>query len=130
MDRPKLRQVDRYELRRGDEDLLVVRDPLGLAEPFAIDADFGVVLDLLDGTRTLPQIRQSLLMAHSIDLPAEDLADFIADLGDHGLLDDDQFRDLWADAHADFVEADERPPTLAGVVYPDHPGELAAVLAR
>jgi len=130
MDRPKLRKVDRHAHQRGPEALLVVRDPLGLADPFAIDAEFGVVLDLLDGTHTLSQVRQSLLMRHGMDLPLEDLRGFVGDLRDAGLLDDETFRDRWAQAHTDFLEATERAPVLAGVVYPEHPGELTASLER
>ncbi len=130
MDRPKLRKVDRYEHQRGAEALLVVRDPLGLSEPFAIDADFGSVLDLLDGAHTLAQVRQSLLMRHGLDLALPDLRAFVADLQDAALLDDEVFRDRWADAHADFLEAPVRAPVLSGIVYPDHPGELTASLER
>jgi hypothetical protein len=36
IDRPKLRKVDRAVLRRGDELLVVLRDPLGIAEPAAL----------------------------------------------------------------------------------------------
>jgi AmmeMemoRadiSam system protein B len=130
MDRPKLRKVDRYAHRREGEDLLVVRDPLGLAEPFGLDAELAPVLDLLDGTRTLPQIRQSLLMGHRLDLPLADLSAFVAQLRDQGLLDDDAFRERWADLHADFLGSPVRPPTLAGLVYPDDPTVLAAALER
>lgn len=130
MDRPKLRKVDRHAHQRGPEALLIVRDPLGLAEPFAIDAEFGVVLDLLDGTHTLAQVRQSLLMRHGMDLPLDDLRGFVGDLREAGLLDDEMFRDRWAQAHTDFLEAPQREAVLAGVVYPEHPGELAASLER
>jgi AmmeMemoRadiSam system protein B len=130
MDRPKLRKVDRFEHRRGAEDLVVVRDPLGLAEPFGLDAELAPVLDLLDGTRTLAQIRQSLLMGQGLDLPLPDLQGFVAQLRDQGLLDDDAFRERWADLHADFLDAPVRPPTLAGLVYPAEPGALAAELER
>ena len=130
MDRPKLRKVDRFEHRREGEDLLVVRDPLGLAEPFGLDPELAPVLDLLDGTRTLPQIRQSLLMGHGLDLPLPELAGFVAQLRDQGLLDDDAFRERWADLHADVLEAPIRPPTLAGLVYPAEPRALAAELER
>ncbi len=130
MDRPKLRKVDRFEHRRGTEDLLVVRDPLGVAEPFGLDAELAPVLDLLDGTRTLAQIRQSLLMGHGLDLPLTDLAGFVAQLADQGLLDDDTFRERWADLHADFLDAPVRAATLAGLVYPAEPGPLAAELER
>lgn len=130
MDRPKLRKVDRFEHRRGSEDLVVVRDPLGLAEPFGLDADMAPVLDLLDGTRTLAQIRQSLLMGHGLDLPLAELGDFVAQLRAQGLLDDDAFRERWAELHADFLDAPVRPPTLAGLVYPEQPSALAAELER
>jgi AmmeMemoRadiSam system protein B len=130
MERPKLRKVDRFAHHRGPEDLVVVRDPLGLAEPFGLAAELAPVLDLLDGTRTLAQIRQSLLMAHGLDLPLADLAGFVAQLRDQGLLDDDTFRERWADLHADFLEAPVRAPTLAGLVYPKDPRALAAELER
>jgi AmmeMemoRadiSam system protein B len=130
MDRPKLRKVDRFEHRRGTEDLVVVRDPLGLTEPFGLDAELAPVLDLLDGTRTLAQLRQSLLMGHGLDLPLTELSGFVAQLRDQGLLDDDAFRERWAELHADFLEAPVRAPTLAGLVYPAQPGALAAELER
>lgn len=130
MDRPKLRKVDRFEHRRGSEDLVVVRDPLGLAEPFGLDAELAPVLDLLDGTRTLAQLRQSLLMGHGLDLPLPDLAGFVAQLQGQGLLDDDTFRERWADLHSDFLEAPVRAPTLAGLVYPANAEALAAELDR
>jgi AmmeMemoRadiSam system protein B len=130
MDRPKLRKVDRIEHRREAEDLVVVRDPLGLAEPFGLDAELAPVLDLLDGTRTLAQIRQSLLMSHGLDLPLPDLAGFVAQLQGQGLLDDDTFRERWADLHADFLEAPVRAPALAGLVYPADAEALATELER
>lgn len=130
MDRPKLRKVDRIEHRRGGEELVVVRDPLRLADPFAIDAELAPVLDMLDGTRTVGQIRQSLLMTRSMDLPAEDLEAFVGQLRDQGLLDDDAFRERWAQQHTDFVDAPTRAPGLAGLVYPADPVSLAAMLEQ
>lgn len=107
-----------------------MRDPLGLAEPFAVDADFGPILDQLDGTRTLAQIRQSLMFVHGLDVPLDDLSEFVTELSEQGLLDDDRFRELWAEAHSDFLEDPVRAPVLAGVVYPESPGELGALLSR
>ncbi len=128
MDRPKLRKVDRYAHHRGEEQLVVVRDPLGLAEPFALDADLAPVLDMLDGTRTLAQIRQSLLMTQDLRIPAADLQEFVASLREQGLLDDETFRERWVQTHSDFLEAELRGPTLAGLVYPAQAEALAAQL--
>jgi AmmeMemoRadiSam system protein B len=130
MDRPKLRKVERIALSRGDAPLLVLRDPLALAEPLAIDADYGPLLDLLDGTRTPSQIRQSLLFGPGLDVDVAAIATFAADLSDGGWLDDDVFRARWAELHDDFVEQDVRAPTLAGVLYPEDPDALRTELAR
>jgi len=111
------------------EDLVVLRDPLELCEPFAIDAAFEPVLDALDGQRSVAQVRQSLLMRGVVTIDLDDLEDFVADLGEAGLLDDDQFRELWADAHAAFVEQDIREPRRAGLLYPEDPDELRAWLS-
>jgi hypothetical protein len=128
--RPKLRKVERIALRRGDASLLVLRDPLALAEPLAIDADYAPLLDLFDGTRTPGQIRQSLLFGPGLDVEVGAIESFAADLGEQGWLDDDRFRERWAELHADFLEADVRAPILAGMLYPDDPAELSAMLAR
>lgn len=129
MDRPKLRNVERIPLSRAGEALLVLRDPMGLAEPFAIDAEFAPVLDALDGRRTLAQVRQSLAMTGGLVLEAADFEAFVAQLGEAGLLDDDRFRERWAEAHEAFLAAPSRPPILADVLYPADPAALAQELA-
>ncbi|PRP90563.1 Memo-like protein [Enhygromyxa salina] len=126
---PKLRRLERLRMRRGDDELVVLRDPLELAEPIAIDASYDAVLDALDGQRTLAQIRQSLLMRGLVTVELADLVDFVEDLSEAGLLDDERFRELWTAAHEAFVEQDIRPPRRAGLLYPDQPEALRAWLA-
>lgn len=129
MDRPKLRNVERIGLVRDDADHLVLRDPMCVAETIAIDADFAPVLDAFDGTRTLAQIRQSLLMNRGLDVPLADLQAFASDLEAAGLLDGDAFRKRWIACHDAFFAAPTRPPMLAGTLYPDDPIELRVALA-
>jgi AmmeMemoRadiSam system protein B len=126
---PKLRRLERLRLRRGDEELLVLRDPLELAEPFAVDLIYEPVLDALDGQRTLAQIRQSLLMRGIVTVELDDLEAFVAELGEVGLLDDDRFRALWSELHDAFVEQEIRAPMRAGLLYPDAPETLREWLA-
>jgi AmmeMemoRadiSam system protein B len=130
MDRPRLRNVERIPLRRGDDELIVLRDPMGIAEPLAIDAEFAVVLDALDGRRSVAQIRQSLLMGRGLDIAPADLEALLGELDEAGLLDGDAFRARWAVLHDAFFAAPERAATLAGVLYPEDPSELAAQLLR
>lgn len=130
MDRPKLRNVERIPLTRDGQAHVVLRDPMGIAETIAIDADFVPVLDALDGRRTLPQVRQSLLMGRGLDVALPDLAEFVADLEAAGLLEGDAFRSRWAACHDAFLDAPTRAPTLAGTLYPEEPGALRAELRR
>lgn len=122
--KPKLRRIERVERILDGERVLILRDPMGVAESFALDAEFAPVLDLLDGSRSVLQVRQSLSMRGVLDLPADELAAFVDSLHDEGWLDDDRFRERWADLHAGFLDEDPRQPRFAGVLYPSDPGEL------
>lgn len=128
MERPKLRKVDRIAHERDGQSLLVLRDPLGVAEPFAIDAEFTRVLDAMDGTKTVRQIRHSLLLAGALDLPQEDLQAFAEALQEGGWLDDDTFAMRWGALHRDFFEAPSRAARYADVLYPADRQQLAAQL--
>jgi hypothetical protein len=121
--------VDRIRQRRDDEDVLVLRDPLGVAEPVAVAAKYAPVLDLLDGTRTPAQVRQSLIMGGGVDVHADDLQAFVHDLAAGGWLDDAGFRERWEGLHAAFIAANPRPARFAGVLYPDDPATLRTRLA-
>ncbi len=106
--------------------MLILRDPMGVAESFALDAEFAPVLDLLDGTRTPAQLGQSLRMRGVLDLPKDDLEAFVQSLSDEGWLEDEAFRDRWAALHADFLERDPRRARFAGLLYPQDPEQLQA----
>jgi AmmeMemoRadiSam system protein B len=128
MDRPRLRKVDRTVLRRGDELLIVLRDPLGIAEPAAFPQEAGQVLDMLDGQHTPAQIRQSLLLRERVDLSLADIRALLAELGESGFLDDDHFRGLWDAARRSFMASEIRPPRCAGLLYAEDPDELRAAM--
>lgn len=118
-DRPKLRKVDRFDQGSGEDARVVLRDPLGVAEPASVPRLFARVLDLLDGTRTLPQIRQSLMLRGGLDVSVDELAGLVTELADGGWLDGEDFRRRFAALLQAFLLADVRAPRSAGVIYPD-----------
>jgi AmmeMemoRadiSam system protein B len=128
MDRPKLRKVERVALCRGDDRLLVLRDPLRIAESVAIDEEFAPVLDLLDGTRTVAQVRQSLLLRGTLDVPEGDLAQFVGDLDGQGLLEGERFAARWQAELARFIAAPTRAATLGDVAYPADPAQARRLM--
>ncbi len=127
MDRPKLRKLERHRLERDGEALIVLRDPQGVSDPVALPEAAAPLLDLLDGERSVAQIRQTLLFRGN-PLDREEVDGLVLDLGDAGLLDDDTFRARWSTMHEGFIAASRRPPRFAGVLYPEAPGELADLL--
>lgn len=128
-DKPRLRKVERMALQRGDEALLVLRDPTGLSEQVAFPQEASVILDALDGTRTVPQLRQSLAMRGIIDIELADLEAIVRDLASAGYLDDPAFRARWEAIHREFLVSPVRRPRWAGLLYPDDPAALGAALA-
>lgn len=128
-DKPRLRKVERLHLQRGDEALLVLRDPTGLSEQVAFPQEASVVLDALDGQRTVPQIRQSLAMRGILDIELADLEALVRDLEAAGYLDDAAFRARWEAIHREFLASPVRRPRWAGLLYPDDPAALAELLA-
>ncbi len=128
-DRPKIRKLDRSVLRRGDEVLVVLRDPFGLAQPAAFPQEATQVLDMLDGQRTVAQVRQSLFLRGEMTLTLDEVMGLVAELSDAGFLEDDRFRAMWEAARQEFMGNDVRAPRLAGVLYPEDPEALRATLA-
>jgi hypothetical protein len=122
--RPKLRRLDRHRLDRDGEALIVLRDPIGLADPVALPAEVGVILDLLDGERTAAQIRHTLIFRGGPRFDADEIEGLIEALAEAWLLDDDAFRERWAALHRDFIDAPLREPIYAGVLYPRDPAQL------
>ena len=130
IDRPKLRKVDRAVLRRGDELLVVLRDPLGIAEPAALPEEANLVLDMFDGQRTAAQIRQSLMLRGVLSVTLEEVIELVDELSSAGFLDDDKFRSMWEAAHRDFMGQAVRSPRFADVIYPGNPAALRAELSQ
>ena len=128
--RPKLRALERFTLPTPDGGFLVLRDPLGVAPMQKIEKDLEPVLDALDGTKTVSQIRQSLSMVHGLVLDPADFDAFVTQLERDGLLEGPGFLALRAAAVEQFEREDVRAPRAAGVLFPDDPEELAALMGR
>lgn len=124
MIRPKLRKLDRYTLHRDEEELLVLQDPHRLDDPLAVDPAIADYLDMMDGKRTVAQLRQSMIMRGRPALPLDELQAVVDTLQACGFLEDDLFRARWASALREFQEASHLTASLAGMAYPDDPAWL------
>lgn len=113
-------------LERPEGTLVVLRDPLEIAEEVALDADFIPVLDLMDGTKTAAQIRQTLVFRGDLEVDLDDLLAFVTDLSEAGLLDDEAFLARAERVHHGFLRSPTRAMTGAGVLYDEGAGPSIA----
>lgn len=116
--RPKLRKLDRFPLERDGESLLVLFDPHRLDEPLAVDPSLSQYLDMMDGQKSVAQMRQTLLMKGKPVLPQDELEAVVDTLAECGFLDDDRFKARWRQALLEFQQSAELTPCLSGVAYP------------
>jgi hypothetical protein len=130
MDRPKLRKVDRTVLRRGDELLVVLRDPLGIAEPAAFPR--GGRAGARHARR--PAHRRAgpavAAAARRMDLSLEEVSALVDELGEAGFLDDDRFRGMWEAARRRFMASEIRRRASPTCSTPSDPAALRADAAR
>jgi AmmeMemoRadiSam system protein B len=115
-------------MARGQR-ILLLQDPLRLSETSVfMPQAIAPLLAFCDGTRTLEELRASLIVRAGVRLSSADVARVIAKLDDALLLDNARSRAAKEEALATYRSAPSRPPVLAGSGYPDEPGELQAML--
>lgn len=124
---PRLRAVDPQWIEYQGQQLLYLRDPMGLAEESVlIPQPLVPILGLCDGTRDAAAIQTAFMLRSGIQLTQEAVADIIAQLDMALLLENGTYQRAAARALQDYREATHRPPSHAGLVYPDDPDALSA----
>ncbi len=130
-ERPRLRaDLELLGAEAEDGPLLLVRDPQALAVEVA---QFGLgalpILERLDGSRTLEDIRLELLTAGAGIVPLEELRSFVDTLDRCCFLEGGRC-DAELRARTEFENAPVRPAAHAGAAYPDEPAEARDFLDR
>lgn len=126
---PKLRPLDIQHFVQDGQELLLLRDPLALAErSVVIPATAAPILTLCDGTRDVNALRTTLALRFGIRVAPEGLTGLLSALDETYLLDNERAAGAKARALADFRAAPFRAPALAGGAYPADAGALKARL--
>lgn len=117
--RPKVRRdLAVQPIMEGGRRLLLIEDPFGIIpEPIALSELGGLILSLLDGERTLPEIESEFRRAVGEEIPAGFLADQIRQVSEIGLLEDEKYhreRSLILDR---YTAHPTRPASHAGTAY-------------
>ena len=128
--RPRLRRVEPRRIQYQGQPFIHLHDPLGIAERnILLPEGMAPLLALADGTRDAAGLQASLLLRTGVHIPQEQIQELIQGLDEACLLDNDTYEAAVAAALASYREAESRPPSHAGAVYPDNRSRLAAALS-
>jgi len=130
---PALRNdIEFLTMRLGEQDVIVVRDPLGIATPnTALTATVAPYLPLFNGTSTIDDLRIVMMRHHGGSLVYRaDAERIVGALSRLGILQTEAYRTAKKRIIREFTENPERPAVLAGTSYPGDDAELAALLDR
>ena len=129
-DRPRLRRVEPRRVQYQGQPFIHLHDPLGIAErTILLPEGMAPLLALADGTRDAAGLQASLLLRTGVHVSQEQVSELIQGLDEACLLENDTYEAAVAAALTRYREADARPTSHAGVVYPDNRNKLVAALS-
>jgi len=123
---PLLRALSILPVRDGQQELLLINDPIGLIpEPVALRMEALPLLQLLDGRTSVSDLTAALVRG-SRDIRAGSwVREFIGQLDRMLLLDSPRFHETYRAVRDAYHQLEVRQSVFAGVSYPDDP-EAAA----
>ena len=124
---PRLRRLQISRTDSPDGEILVFHDPAAYAPDLALDAGLAPLLRLMDGTRSVAQIA-AFARRDDAEMPDAWIAEFVAELDEHLLLDSPRFARKRAERERDWHAAQARPAAFAGRSYPAGADDLREFL--
>jgi MEMO1 family protein len=126
---PKLRPLDIKPYQQEGQNMLLLRDPLGISEQMlGVPQVLAPLLMLCDGTRDLVGVHTALAVRWGVRLKSGQVRELIDTLDGAYFLENERFFEARKAALEQYRAAPSRPPTIAGVGYPDEPEALAGFL--
>ncbi len=115
LDKPAVRPLDIAPVQVKNQQILMVRDPLGLLEGAALlapDPLLLVFLEMADGNTTLGEMAQKLTMASGQIIPVGIFEDVARQLDEALLLQTEKFVEALKKKHEDYMQSPKRPYTV------------------
>ncbi|RUM28600.1 MAG: AmmeMemoRadiSam system protein B, partial [Aquifex sp.] len=124
--KPKVRFLDLQPF--GDK--FVVRDPVGISQPFIASPELVFLLSLCDGTRELTDIQAEFFRRTGQLIPKNEVEEVIKFLDENYLLFNERFLRKVKEEKEKLLRKGYREPFHAGEAYPDNPEELKNFVER
>ena len=127
--KPKLRAIDIVPVQLNGRPHLLLRDPLQLTDKMlVVSVQAGLLLALLDGTRTLREIQVDLMRLTGELVMSDQIEGLLRQLDECLFLENERFREALVAAVESYRKSPFRPPILAGNAYPADGQALKAML--
>ena len=123
--RPKLRSLEIIPFESRGQEMLLLRDRLGIASDASIPRNLAPLLDLLDGTNTPAELIRLHFNNSGENLPLRFVERIIAELDEAYLLASSRFAAKRQATVEAYINMPSRPAILAGGSYPSEPRRLA-----
>jgi AmmeMemoRadiSam system protein B len=126
---PKFRPINPQPASAQGQPILVLQDPLQLSDKVAyLPQALAPMLALCDGSRTVNEVRASLMIRAGLSISTSDLQGILDQLDQVLLLENGRSAAAIRAAVEAYREAPYRTPSLAGAGYPADPQEIRGYL--
>ncbi len=116
-DRPRIRPLEMVPLGDSSEGMFALRDPYGFSGTAALPAGAAVLVTLMNGERTLGELRQAFERQVGQSLSLTDVEQLVKQLDESYFLDNERFAVHEAEITAAYRALDVRPAAHAGGAY-------------
>lgn len=132
LNQPQIRFLESIPvMTREGKPLIALRDPLGIFDQALIlDPPTAYLVSLMDGSRTIEDLRMAYLKAFGIIPKSGEIEKLITLLDSHALLQGSHFEKQAREKARALLAQKVRPPALAGQTYPQDPQELKDFLKK
>ena len=119
MDKPKIRQVESFPVEQNGQQLVCLRDPLGIAtQPIVLGMGAYFLVTLFNGTTTLAEMQAAFAKRFGENLALEHLVNLAEALDKAGFLDSPAFVERRRQVIEEFRQNPNRAAAHAGISYP------------
>jgi AmmeMemoRadiSam system protein B len=126
---PQIRTLNAIPARQGQQQMILLEDPLGISDAsILIPPEATPLLLLCDGTRTLIQIHHELFLNYGLDIKPDEIKNWLTILDDAALLENQKFHERKQEVLEQYRSAEARQMSLADEIYPSTPEPLREML--
>ena len=129
--KPQIRPVEPNWVDHEGQRFLYLRDPLGMSDlTVLLPQQIAPLVMFMDGERSLSELRSALQQAAGVAVTEDDMRTIVSQLDQALMIENGSYIAAAKRSIDAYRNADFRPPTHAGPVYPDQPEALAETITK